>query len=106
MKQLGCKEDYWATPYQFLKKNGDCEDYAICQDHGPQRRWAYPSRTCASWRCRTSTSVSAMPCSIVYNGTDALLLDNQIKTVVPANTIKHYQPVYSINENGWWLHRR
>jgi hypothetical protein len=35
-----------------------------------------------------------------------LLLDNQIKTVVPANSIKHYQPVYSINENGWWLHRR
>ncbi|MBV5270206.1 MAG: transglutaminase-like cysteine peptidase, partial [Afipia sp.] len=25
------KEDYWATPYQFLKKNGDCEDYAIAK---------------------------------------------------------------------------
>ena len=23
------EEDYWETPYQFLKKNGDCEDYAI-----------------------------------------------------------------------------
>ena len=23
------KDDYWATPGQFFKKNGDCEDYAI-----------------------------------------------------------------------------
>jgi predicted transglutaminase-like cysteine proteinase len=23
------EEDYWATPFQFLKKNGDCEDYAL-----------------------------------------------------------------------------
>jgi hypothetical protein len=26
--------------------------------------------------------------------------------VVPANSIRHYQPVFSINEEGWWLHRR
>ena len=24
-------EDYWATPYQFLKMDGDCEDYAIAK---------------------------------------------------------------------------
>jgi hypothetical protein len=33
------------------------------------------------------------------------ILDNQISKVVPASTIQHYQPVYSINEAGWWLHR-
>jgi len=26
--------------------------------------------------------------------------------VVPANSIRHYNPVFSINESGWWLHRR
>ena len=22
-------EDYWETPFEFLKKNGDCEDFSI-----------------------------------------------------------------------------
>ena len=25
------KPDYWATPFEFLRKNGDCEDYAIAK---------------------------------------------------------------------------
>jgi cell division septation protein DedD len=25
--------------------------------------------------------------------------------IVPANSLHDYQPVYSINEHGWWLHR-
>ena len=40
----------------------------------------------------------------VYVNNQPMLLDNQIGTVVPANSIKHYQPVYSINEHNWWLH--
>jgi predicted transglutaminase-like cysteine proteinase len=43
---------------------------------------------------------------VVYVGDQPMLLDNQISSVVPANSIRHYQPVFSINEMGWWLHRR
>ncbi len=39
-------------------------------------------------------------------GDQPMLLDNQIASVVPANSIRHYNPVFSINETGWWLHRR
>ena len=35
----------------------------------------------------------------------SLLLDNQIKKVVDSRTIRHYQPVFSINKNYWWRHR-
>src|SRR3546814_10214490 len=38
---------------------------------------------------------------VVYVDGKALVLDNQIKSVVPADTIRHYQPVYSVNEDGW-----
>jgi hypothetical protein len=26
--------------------------------------------------------------------------------IVEADAIDHYEPIYSINETGWWLHRR
>jgi hypothetical protein len=25
--------------------------------------------------------------------------------VVPHETIRHYKPIYSVNETHWWLHR-
>ncbi len=34
------------------------------------------------------------------------LLDNQIKKVVEAKTVRHYEPVFSINKNFWWRHRK
>src|SRR3546814_5982166 len=30
MANWGVK-DYWATPFQFFRKDGDCEDYAIAK---------------------------------------------------------------------------
>ena len=33
------------------------------------------------------------------------VLDNQVAAVLPDSAILHYQPVYSINESAWWLHR-
>ena len=32
-------------------------------------------------------------------------LDNLRSAVVPAESVSDYQPYYSINEQGWWLHR-
>ena len=42
---------------------------------------------------------------VVYMGKKALVLDNQVATVVDATSIVHYRPIYSINEKHWWLHR-
>jgi len=42
---------------------------------------------------------------IVYHKGRALLLDNQIKHVVDTRKVHHYKPIYSINEQFWWLHR-
>ena len=33
---------------------------------------------------------------VVYVGEEPMLLDNQIAAVVPANSIRHYLPVFSI----------
>jgi hypothetical protein len=41
---------------------------------------------------------------VAYAGGRALMLDSQFATVVPVDSVHHYQPYYSINEEGWWLH--
>ena len=42
----------------------------------------------------------------VYVDGRPLILDNLRNDVVAADLIGDYEPVYSINEQGWWLHRR
>jgi predicted transglutaminase-like cysteine proteinase len=104
MKNWGL-EDYWATPYQFLRKNGDCEDYAIAK-FMVLKELGIPMEDMRVVALQDLNLGVGHAVLVVYEGNDPLLLDNQIKSVVPANTVKHYQPVYSINENGWWLHRK
>ncbi|MBL8708451.1 MAG: transglutaminase-like cysteine peptidase [Rhodospirillaceae bacterium] len=104
MKNWGL-EDYWATPYQFLRKNGDCEDYAIAK-FMVLKALGVPMEDMRVVALQDLNLGVGHAVLVVYDGDSPLLLDNQIKTVVPANTVKHYQPVYSINEDGWWLHRR
>ncbi len=98
-------EDYWATPYEFLKKSGDCEDFAISK-YMALKALGVPIADMRVVALRDLNLNLGHAVLVVYVDNVPMLLDNQIATVVPANSIKHYQPVYSINENGWWLHTR
>ncbi|MGH6894613.1 MAG: transglutaminase-like cysteine peptidase [Dongiaceae bacterium] len=99
------EEDYWATPYQFLKKNGDCEDYAIAK-YFSLKALGVPIEDMRVVALQDLNLKLGHAVLVVYVGDEPMLLDNQISSVVPANSIRHYQPVFSINETGWWLHRR
>ena len=98
-------EDYWATPYQFLKMDGDCEDYAIAKFMA-LKALGVPVEDMRVLALRDLNLNVGHAVLIVYDGDTPLLLDNQIKTVVPASTVKHYMPIFSLSETGWWLHRR
>ena len=99
-------EDYWETPYQFLKKNGDCEDYAISK-YFTLKALGVPVEDMRVVALQDLNLHLGHAVLVVYVGDDPpLMLDNQISSVVQANSIKHYNPVFSINETGWWLHRR
>lgn len=99
------EEDYWATPYQFLKKNGDCEDYAISK-YFTLKALGVPIEDMRVVALQDQNLNLGHAVLVVYVGDEPMLLDNQIASVVPANSIRHYNPVFSINESGWWLHRR
>lgn len=96
--------DYWATPFQFLRKNGDCEDYAIAKFMA-LRALGFDNDELRIVVLNDLNLGIAHAILVVYVEDQALVLDNQIRSVVPAETIRHYQPVYSVNEEGWWLHR-
>lgn len=104
MKNWGI-EDYWATPYQFLKMDGDCEDYAIAKFMA-LKALGVPAEDMRVLALRDLNLDVGHAVLIVYDGDTPLLLDNQIKTVVPANSVKHYMPIFSLSETGWWLHRK
>jgi predicted transglutaminase-like cysteine proteinase len=96
--------DYWATPGQFLSKDGDCEDYAITKFYSlltlgftnDQMRVVVLN----DLNLRVAHAVL-----VVYVEGVAWLLDNQIRDVVRADAVRHYRAIYSVNETTWWLHR-
>jgi predicted transglutaminase-like cysteine proteinase len=96
--------DYWATPYQFRRKNGDCEDYAIAKFMA-LRELGFENAELRIVVLNDLNLGIGHAILVVYLDGRALVLDNQSKSVVPADSIRHYQPVYSVNEEGWWLHR-
>lgn len=96
--------DYWATPAQFFRKDGDCEDYAIA------KYLSLRALGVASEQLRiviVDDLNLGVPHAVlaVLDGGAAYILDNQIQQVVPMQAIHHYRPIYSINEESWWLHR-
>ena len=96
--------DYWATPGQFLNRNGDCEDYAIAKFMS-LRALGFDDRSLRIVVLRDLNLRLPHAVLVVYHRGKALVLDNQVEHVVPASAIRHYRPIYSINEHSWWLHR-
>jgi predicted transglutaminase-like cysteine proteinase len=97
--------DYWATPLEFLARSGDCEDFAIAK-YQVLRALGVPIDdmriVIVNDRARRATHAVLA----VYVDGRPLILDNLRNDVVAADLIGDYEPVYSINEQGWWLHRR
>ncbi|MGB5472316.1 MAG: transglutaminase-like cysteine peptidase [Gammaproteobacteria bacterium] len=96
-------EDYWAVASEFLDRGGDCEDYAITKLFS--LRWLdYPTEDARIVVLQDTNLRIPHAVLAVSRGQDIAILDNQISEVVSHHDIVHYRPVYSINENSWWLH--
>lgn len=95
-------QDYWESPYQFARRDGDCEDYAIA------KFWSLRLLGFSNDRMRIvilrdlNLQIAHAILVVELNGTE-YVLDNQIRDVVPASVIHHYRPIYAVNETHWWL---
>ncbi len=99
----GVKE-YWETPLEFLYKSGTCKDYAIAK-YMSLRYLGWPTEALRVVVLRDLNLQLDHAVVAVYIDNRILVLDNQIHSVVNADSIHHYRPYYSINEEHWWLHR-
>ncbi len=96
--------DYWASPGQFAAKDGDCEDYAIAK-YLALRRLGVPARAMRIVVLEDRNLNTDHAVLAVRDAEGRIwILDNQTPVVVKAERIRHYRPVYSINEEAWWLH--
>ena len=96
--------DYWASPAEFLAKFGDCEDYAIAK-YMALKYVGFPADKMRIVAVKDLNLKVGHAILAVYHDDRIDLLDNQIKIVVDARKVHHYEPVYSINEKAWWRHR-
>jgi predicted transglutaminase-like cysteine proteinase len=96
--------DYWETPLQFLDRSGDCEDFAIAK-YLALRAAGMPADNMRIVIVRDSARQRMHAVLAVYVRRRALILDSLYDAIVEPDALD-YEPIYSINEQGWWLHRR
>lgn len=94
-------EDYWATPTEFFKNGGDCEDYAIAKyflliQSGFDPRTMYIS----VGRNIKRNEIHAV--LIVKVNNEFYILDNDVEYVYNSKTNRHFQPIYFVNKFGMW----
>jgi predicted transglutaminase-like cysteine proteinase len=95
------QSDYWATPLELFTHGGDCEDYAAAK-YLALKRLGVPVGNMRLVVLNDKQRRTGHAVLVVYQQKQVWMLDNQIKHVAAPNTVRHYQPVYSLNEQGYW----
>lgn len=97
------QEDYWASPAQFLKKSGDCEDYAIVK-YFTLKELGFDPQKMRIVVLRDTVRNLAHAVLAVYQDDEAYILDNLSNAMLPHSRLGNYSPQYSVNEHGRWAH--
>ena len=98
------KEDYWATPIEFIATGGgDCEDFSIAK-YFSLRALGVPANKLRLMYVNALEYNQAHMVLAYYEQPNVipLVLDNLNKTILPANQRRDLQPVYSFNGEGLW----
>lgn len=97
------RSDYWATPVEFIKRGGDCEDFAIAK-YASLKALGVPEERLRIAIVYDKLKNIPHAILIVYTDNGSLMLDNQIKQISATNKVRRYRPIFSINKLAWWLH--
>ena len=97
------RRDYWATPLEFLRRSGDCEDYAIIK-YVSLRQLGFGADQLRLVVLNDLSRGLAHAVLAVYLEQQVYILDNLSLAVLPQEQIPQYVPYYSINETTRWAH--
>lgn len=100
------KEDYWATPLEFLSTDGgDCEDFSIAK-YFTLRALGVPDEKLRITYVKETVIYNQAHMVLAYfpsPDAEPVVLDNINPTILPASRRTDLIPVYSFNGSGLWL---
>lgn len=101
------KEDYWATPVEFLIEDaGDCEEFAIAKYFTLTRMGIADSALRVTYvKALTLDQPHMVVAWYQTPAADPLILDNIEPRILPASERPDLIPVYSFNGADLWLAR-
>ena len=97
--------EYWATPLEFAKNSGDCEDYAISKYYA-LRALGVPKDKLRIVAVKDTIKNIGHAVLAVYIGETAFILDNLSMIPLEHTRLTHYKPQFSVNEEYRWGHAR
>ena len=102
-KEVYGKADYWAAPYEFLARSGDCEDYCIIKYY-TLKELGVSVENMRIVVVRETIRNIGHAILAVYDGDDVYILDNLSEAVRPMERVRNYVPQFSVNEKHRWVH--
>jgi len=99
------RTDYWASPKEFLKFSGDCEDYSIAKYFALQQL-GFKAQNMRIVVIKDRIRNIGHAVLAVYMDDTAYILDNMSNLVLPHSKYRHYIPQYSVNGANRWAHIR
>lgn len=97
------RSDYWAAPGEFFARGGDCEDYAIAKYYS-LRSIGFSAKNMRIVVLKDTSRNLLHAVLVVKHGGNSFVLDNLSRRVLDWKDMKHYKPLYSVNEDSYWLH--
>ncbi|MCK4841791.1 MAG: transglutaminase-like cysteine peptidase [Methylococcales bacterium] len=96
--------DYWAIPHEFFDNEwGDCEDYSLTKYYALKALGLKSSDMQIA--VVKDININVHHAILIVNYKDEhYVLDNRLSDVIKLKRLKHYQPVYTINEQYWWFY--
>lgn len=95
--------DYWATPGEFLRLSGDCEDYSITKYYA-LRKLGFAIDDMRIVLLKDTIRNIAHAVLAVKLDDEIYILDNLSDLVLSHLKYEHYVPQYSVNEFYRWAH--
>ena len=99
------KADYWVWPSLFLKKSGDCEDYAIIK-YFTLKELGMDTDKLRIVVLRDTLRRLSHAVLAVYMDNDIVILDNISNAILPQGRLRHYVPQFSFNKKARWAHMK
>jgi len=102
-RELYGVSEFWATPQEFMKRSGDCEDYSIAKFFA-LRDLGYDNERLRIVILMDRIRRIGHAVLAVYGMGDILILDSLTDLVFSHKKYKHYVPQYSMYETTSWAH--